>query len=411
MIPLNIDGQTGRRYAVGLDLGGTKLAAALFSQPPGNGAPGCESALENSKYADIIGGGNSGSTSARKKAEAILAAMVRAVKELCGAAPEKPSAAGVCSAGFVENGVIVEAWNTGMKNFPLQARLEAETGIKTFLYKDSWAPVFALRPDTPSVIFSIGTGFGGISCDPGPHIPIRSFTTRKWPLWIPHLYSNDDPGYSVSFSPELSGRLIARALERQWEIDSGRSEAIPADAPAFAARMLRKAAKDKRITPSKIELFIARRLAPWATAGMGAGEIFADWPAGAHFPSLFFQWLTGRRPTPEEMDELVSVQDAPAMAAFNVHAEFIGYVLYRMQRERAEFGLAPAMRTYGTGSGFNPVNHGFLSDAIAAAAAEYCEKDGLASPAAGGVELIKKEGLPTTFACLGAATGALMGVE
>jgi len=397
------------RTAIGLDLGGTKLAAALFSVS-GDGETACEQALENRKYAEIIGSHSPDSIPAAKKAELIVEAMARAAQDLAGGIGEQPEVIGVCSAGFVERGRIIEAWNTGMKNFPLKARIEEETGLKTFLYKDSWAPVYALRSPVPAIIFSIGTGFGGVSCEPDLAIPVRSYSARMWPQWIPCLRANDDPGYAVAFSPGRAERVISRQMAESAELDGAGEITGNRDGGEFAGLLVEQAKKEGRMTPSKIELFAARLLAPRAMSNMRHGEVFADLPCGAKFPSTVYSWLTGRRESPKGMDRLIKDKDPAAAAAFRVHAGFIGQVIFEMQKERIEHGLDPADRVFATGSGYNAVNEGFLSSAIFSVVSRLCSGAGI-DPPGEKIELIETHGLPTTFACLGAATGAALGIE
>lgn len=401
----------GNEWVIGLDLGGTKLASALF-QKSGDGGVEFVRALENRKY-DAIFGESAGRLNAEEKSERIEQAMAAAARELASTVAEPPAAVGICSAGFVERGAIIEAWNTGMKNYPLRDRVAEDTGIPTFLYKDSWAPVYAVRPARPAIIFSIGTGFGGVSCEPDLRIPLLSYTANTKIMWIPFLYANDDPGYAVSFSEELSARLIERAVKRAnagplKDREAGYGDSSPDE---WASLLRDKAREDKRLSPSRIELWAARRLAKEAAERLRPGEVYADVVGAAILPPLAFSWMTGEKPEPPALDALLSEGNTNAVAAFFIQAEFIGYILSRMQLERVENKLAPSESVFGTGSGYNPVTHAVLSRPIVEAMSEYCREEGLELRCADRVEFIAAGGgMPTTLACLGAAFGAARGL-
>ncbi|MFA6447847.1 MAG: ROK family protein [bacterium] len=398
----------GEELVIGLDLGGTKLAAALFKKNAA-GALEFSRALENRKYDVIFGGAKKLKHS--EKSERIEAAMASAVKEL--AAGAQVSAIGVCSAGFVENGVIAESYNTGMKNTPLRDNVQKRTGAPTFLYKDAWAPVYALRPPKPAIIFSIGTGFGGVSCEPDLSIRLRSYTVSKKPIWVPFLYANDDPGYAVTFSTGLSAKLIFRALERAnaGPLKNHPVQVSPGDASEWASLLRDKAKKEKRLSPSPVELRIAKLFARVAAERMPPGEVFADVPGAAAFAPFVYSWLTCGNIAPPELDKRLASSDPNAIAAFFVQAEFIGHILYIMQKERVEAGLPPAEMIFATGSGYNTTTHSVLSAPIAEAMNEYCAANGIAACPASRVEFLSVPGdAPTTLACLGAAMGASMGV-
>jgi hypothetical protein len=400
----------GDEYVVGLDLGGTKLAAALFIKSASGGLEFIR-ALENRKY-DVIFGG-SAKLKHSEKSEKIEEAMTDSVRELAARAAASVSAVGICSAGFVEDGVIIESFNTGMKNTPLRDDISKRTGTKTFLYKDAWAPVYALRPPRPAIIFSIGTGFGGVSCEPDLSIRLRSYTVSRKPMWVPYLYANDDPGYAVSFSAELSAKLIVRALERAnaGPVKRRPAPVTPSDAAEWADRLRDKAKKEKRLSPSAIELKIAKLFARPAAERMQPGEVFADVPGAATFAPFVYSWLTCGNITPPELDKRLAAGDTNAIAAFYVQAEFVGHILYIMQKERIAAGLPPAELVYATGSGYNPATHAVLSRPVIEAMNEYCAADGIAFGAISQVEYFSVPGgAPTTLACHGAAMGAAMGM-
>jgi len=396
-------------YVVGLDLGGTKLASAIFRKTD----KGIEFVygLENRKY-DVIFGGES-ELDAREKSERIEEAMVYATRELSEFAGVQPVAVGVCTAGFVENGIVEEAYNTGMKRHPLRDNLRDRTGAPVYLYKDSWAPVYALRPARPAIIFSIGTGFGGVSCEPDLSIPLRSYTAARFPTWLPFLCANDDPGYAVTFSEKLSARLIERGVERA---NGGPLKGNPVcvdggSAVEWASLLSEKAREEKRLSPSRLELGIMKLFAREAAGRFRPAEVYADVPGAATFPPLVYLWITGKRMEPPELDELLAGNDPEAVAAFYIQSEFIGYILYKMQKERLRGGLQPAELVYATGSGYNPATHRVLSRPVMESMMEQCAERGVPGCGSERVEYLDVPGgAPTTLACYGAAMGAARGV-
>ncbi len=396
-------------YVVGLDLGGTKLASAIFRKTD----KGLEfaSGLENRKY-DVIFG-DEGKLDAQEKSERIEEAMVSAVRELSGFAGVRPAAVGVCTAGFVENGMVEEAYNTGMKRHPLRNNLSERTGAPVFLYKDSWAPVYALRPSRSAIIFSIGTGFGGVSCEPDLSIPLRSYTAARFPTWLPFLCANDDPGYAVTFSEKLSARLIERGVRRAnggpLKVDLDRAGLDGAG--EWAARLIEKARLEKRLSPSRLELGIMKLFAREAAGRFRPGEVYADVTGAATFPPLVYSWITGRNIEPPELDALLTGGDPDAVTAFFVQAEFIGYILYKMQKERLKAGLPSAEQVFATGSGYNAATHPVLSRPVMESMGESCAERGIACRQVERVEYLDVPGgAPTTLACYGAAMGAARGI-
>ncbi len=394
---------------VGLDLGGTKLAAALFARRDG-GAIEFLRALEDIHYDGIFGNGGR-KLSAEAKSELIADAMGRAAAELT-AGKGRPAAVGVASAGFVERGFIVEAWNTGMKNFPLRSEVEKRTGAPAFLFKDSWAPAFAVNPDQPAIIFSIGTGFGGVSCEPGPSIKILSYSARKRILWIPMLFCNDDPGYAISFSVEQSAEMIKRGVEKAAAAGARiSSEPGERDFEKWAAALRDAAKARKRLSPSWLELSVAKSLAREAAGRIRPGEVFADVPGAAIMPGIAFYWLTGEELPPEKIDAMLKAGDPAARTAFFIQAEFIGHILFRMQKERLEFRLPRARLVFGTGSGYNAATHDALSRPVIESMSRQCEENDVPCSGVEDVRLLcKPDGAATTLSCYGAARGAALGV-
>lgn len=393
-------------WVVGLDLGGTKLAAAIFRKEPG-GRIEFGHALPNRKYDAIFGGATD--LKAPEKAKRIENAMAESVKELSAKVDGPVTAVGICSAGFVENGTIIEAYNIGMKNTPLRDDIGSKTGVKAFLYKDSWAPAYALQPERPAMVFSIGTGFGGVSCEPDLTIPLKSYTQARKPIWIPFLYANDDPGYAVAFSDELCEEMFARSAARA---KAGPLKETPGAADAvrareWAAKLKEKARNDKRLSPSPLILSLAKLFAKPAVRDWRPNEVYADVPGAASFPPFVFSLLTGRPIEPVELDALIAAADPNATMSYYAQAEFIAYILFKMQNERVNNGLEPAERVYATGSGYNPATHKILARPIAVSMNEFCKSAQIPGLKSEAVEYFAVPGgAPTTLACMGAATGA-----
>lgn len=396
-------------YVIGLDLGGTKLAASLF-RVEGERVV-FQHALKPLSYEEMLDEKDKGSLTAEGRSRQIGTKMAESVRELMKTAGGGRGAVGVASAGFVEEGIIVDGHNTGMKNYPLQKNLEEDTGLPSILYKDSWAPVFALGPGAPSIVFSIGTGFGGVSAEGNMHIRLRSYSASKKIIWVPYLYYNDDPGYAASFSVEDMAGIIRRAHERfDWEypgkvpMAEGRAEEV--------AQLIRKAAMgEEKVSPSLIELLVARGLAWKAASRMKPKEVFADFPCASPFPAFMYEFVTGRAVTPKEMDGLATAGDATALCCFRVQAEFIGWVLFKMQEERRTYGLPFAERVCGTGSGYNATTRALLGRSIIDAMHGYAEAEGMKLPVVTEAELLEYKEGSTTLACYGAAVGAALGMR
>lgn len=399
-----------KRAVIGMDLGGTKLAAALFIAG-GDGRVEFKAALDNLYYQERFKEGGGAKITPEGKSKLIEQSMLEAIEKL------KPSvggarldAVGIATAGFIEEGLVIEAWNIGMKNYPLKSRMQAASGLDTFLYKDSWAPIYAISPSGPCAIFSIGTGFGGVSCGGDLRVSVRSYSARKKVKWIPCLYYSDDPAYAASFSDADCADVFTLVL-------SSRESALPAGAKPveelareLSAKTREFAKETAKLTPSRMELFFARALAARAAARIRADEIFADAVCAAIYPVKLFSWIYGAEPSPSEMDNLAAGGDARAQLCFSVQAEFIGRVLALMQKELADENLPPASRICGTGSGFNSANSGFLAPAILDAAKRAAAGLSLAPVNVDAIELITYDAGGTTLACYGAAVGAARGI-
>ncbi|MFH1538985.1 MAG: hypothetical protein ABIH66_08485, partial [bacterium] len=315
-------------------------------------------------------------------------------------------AIGIASAGFIEGKTIVDASNVGIKMYPLGDRIEAETGVRTFLYKDSWAPAFAVDPPEPAIIFSVGTGFGGASCEPGMKIKILGYTARHRPVWLPVLRKNDDPGYAVAFSTDEMKEIIRSAAER-----CGEKTILRADAKKIAGELHAEAGRRRKLVPGLPMYLAAKALAPEAVAGWRPGEVFADFPGCASFPAVIYELITGEKIKPQELDTLLAAGDPAAVCSAVVQAEFLACILLEMQRERTEFELPPAGLIYGTGSGYNETTHLFLGTAIADALNRRAEKAKLTLPIPESIKLVSPPGPGATLAAAGAAVGAWRGIK
>jgi len=399
-----------KRAVIGMDLGGTKLAAALF-MVTGGGAVEFKAALDNLYYQERFSGSGGSKITPEGKSKLIEQAMLDAIENLRPSAEGAAlDAVGIATAGFIEDGQVIEAWNIGMKNYPLKNRMRISSGIDTYLYKDSWAPIYAVSPSEPSIIFSIGTGFGGVSCGSDLRVCVRSYSARKKVKWIPCLYFSDDPAYAASFSDSDCADVLTAVL-------STRESALPSGGKTFSALVEELAAKSRefaketcKLTPSKVELFFARALAARAAARIRADEIFADALCAAIYPVKLFSWIYGGEPSPAEMDKMAQAGDSRAQLCFAAQAGFIGRVLALMQKELLDRNLPPATRICGTGSGFNAANAGFLAPAILNAAKSSAETLALKIPQVEKIELVTYDSGDTTLACYGAAVGAARGI-
>ena len=135
-------------YAVGIDIGGTKIAGALVNR---------EGQLVKELRVPTPA----------TDPEAIVDAVVHLIKTL--SAGENVTAAGVAAAGFIDadQANIVYAPNIGWRNEPFKAKLEAKLDIPVFIENDAnaagWAEFRhgAGRGFKHMVMLTIGTGVGG----------------------------------------------------------------------------------------------------------------------------------------------------------------------------------------------------------------------------------------------------------
>jgi glucokinase len=135
-------------YAIGIDIGGTKIAAALVSESG--------EIIRDLKV-----------PTPAKDSEKIADAVVDLINEL--ASGQQVSAVGVAAAGFIdaERANIVYAPNLSWRNEPLKARLEARVNLPVFIDNDAnaagWAEFRfgAGRGVKHMVMLTVGTGVGG----------------------------------------------------------------------------------------------------------------------------------------------------------------------------------------------------------------------------------------------------------
>ena len=244
---------------------------------------------------------------------------------------------------------------------------------------------------------------------------LRSRSARHKPIWIPQLAMNDDPGFAATFSSGDLQKLVLFALDRF----SAAGHALPEDFDAgpliesLPSEIRQFAKTQKKLSPSRIEMLMARALSPRAAGRMHADEVFADLTGAADFPAFLYLKLAGEDLTPRDLDARLDQGDTLALVCLFIQAEFIGRVLALMQKERVDNELAPAYRVYGSGSGFNSCNAEILGPAIVRAMSAHVHNFGLARDQAQMPEtadlLVYSDG-PTTLACYGAAVGAARGI-
>ncbi len=141
-------------YVVGVDMGGTKILAAVIN------AKG--EIVQQAKKA----------TKPKKGADAVIERIARCIREAVDGADLKPSqirAIGIGSPGPLDpdTGIIIFAPNLGWSNVPLKARLEANLSIPTFVDNDVNVGTlgeyaFGAGQETKNLVgIFVGTGIGG----------------------------------------------------------------------------------------------------------------------------------------------------------------------------------------------------------------------------------------------------------
>ncbi|HDY73686.1 MAG TPA: ROK family protein [Euryarchaeota archaeon] len=140
----------GEEYSIGIDLGGTKVEAALLD---GEGK-----LVSDLRY----------QTQADKGAENIVSELLNAVETLQTEAGVSASAVGVGVAGQVNlTGEVLSAPNLPFKNTRLQERLASKTGLPVIVTNDVRAATFgewwfgAGKGVDDLVVMFVGTGVGG----------------------------------------------------------------------------------------------------------------------------------------------------------------------------------------------------------------------------------------------------------
>ncbi len=136
---------------IGLDLGGTKLQAALVDA-----------------RGEVSGGGRR-PTDAERGPDGVLADLVDLAEELVASADRSVLGVGVGVAGQVdpETGTVMRAPNLEWRDFPLKARLEAAIDLPVFVINDVQAATYgewtcgAGRGARDLVCMFVGTGVGG----------------------------------------------------------------------------------------------------------------------------------------------------------------------------------------------------------------------------------------------------------
>ena len=139
------------RYAIGIDLGGTNIAAGLVDEG----------------YRIVAR--RSVKTNPPRSADALCADMASLCAGLAaqaGLALQDISGVGVGTAGLVWNGEIENASNLGLRHAPIAALLQGLTGLPVYLENDAKAAVFGEyiagsgSACHSMVLMTIGTGIG-----------------------------------------------------------------------------------------------------------------------------------------------------------------------------------------------------------------------------------------------------------
>ena len=135
---------------IGLDIGGTKVAAGLVEAGGG---------ILATARAPI----------AKDSHDTIMESICAVVDDLLGQATEQPSAIGIAVPGTVdrERGIAVSAVNVGWKNLPLVSLLQERYGLPGVIANDAnagaWGEyAFGAGKDNENLVYvTVGTGIGG----------------------------------------------------------------------------------------------------------------------------------------------------------------------------------------------------------------------------------------------------------
>ena len=141
------------KYCIGVDLGGTNIAAGLI----------------NIDAKQIVR-----KVSIKTRAPRPCAEISKDIADMCtrlcteeGVSRDKISWVGVAAPGSVKNGMVISAGNLGWKREPIGEYIEEFTGFKTYIANDANAAAYAeaiwgVGKDVDSVVLiTIGTGVGG----------------------------------------------------------------------------------------------------------------------------------------------------------------------------------------------------------------------------------------------------------
>jgi glucokinase len=142
-------------YRIGIDLGGTNIAAGLVNE-----------------QFEIVAQDSTPTLVGRPNEELVadIAKMCRSVCELAGIALEEIISIGIASPGIVDNdtGCVVYANNLKFRNFPIIPMLREMTGVeKIYIENDANAAAWgeaiagAAKGSKSSVMITLGTGVGG----------------------------------------------------------------------------------------------------------------------------------------------------------------------------------------------------------------------------------------------------------
>ena len=143
-------------YRIGIDLGGTNIAAGIV----------------NEKF-EILAKESTPTLARQRPNEAIVDDMAMLCKKLCqqiGITEDAVSAVGVVSPGVVDdvNGYVTVAENMGFKNFPLVPLLRERISIQNIYIENdanaaAWGEAIAgaAKGTRNSVMITLGTGVGG----------------------------------------------------------------------------------------------------------------------------------------------------------------------------------------------------------------------------------------------------------
>lgn len=148
-------------YRIGIDLGGTNIAAGLVNES--------FKIISKASLPTLVGRPN----------EAIVADIAKLCKQVCrdaGIAEAEITSVGIASPGIVDNdtGTVVYANNLGLRNFPIVPILKTMVSFsRIYIENDANAAAWgeaiagAAKGSSSSVMITLGTGVGGGVVDHG----------------------------------------------------------------------------------------------------------------------------------------------------------------------------------------------------------------------------------------------------